>query len=87
MAQQAIQSPIFLERLHDLIKRSGRSRSSIYSDIQAGTMVPPIKIGLRSSAWLQSETDAVLSARISGKTPEEIKCLVRELIAARKAHN
>lgn len=35
------------------------------------------------SVWPESEVDAIISARIQGKTENEIKALVRDLVAQR----
>lgn len=64
--------------------KSGRSRSSIYEDVARGLLPSPIKIGLRASAWPLHEIDAVIAARIAGKSHDEIRALVRQLMAARK---
>jgi len=47
-------------------------------------MVPPIKVTAKSSAWPASEVNAVLAARIAGKSDAEIRALVAQLISARK---
>lgn len=67
-----------------LREKTGRSNSSTYEDIAAGLMTPPVKIGLRASAWPQHEIDAVIAARIAGKSHDEIRALVKQLVAARK---
>ncbi len=59
------------------------ARSTFYAYIAQGLLPPPIKIGKRSSAWLVYEIVAVNKARILGKSNEEIKALVRSLVAAR----
>lgn len=42
-------------RLQEVIKITGRSRSSIYSGINDGTFVQPIKIGPRAIAFVEAE--------------------------------
>jgi len=75
---------------YQLIRRSqkltmtGRSKSSNYNDEQIGLCVPPISIGARSVAYILSEVEEVIKARIEGKAPEQIKDLVTHLIAQRK---
>lgn len=63
--------------------KSGRSRSSLYADIAAGVFVPPVKIGLRASGWPEHEVEAILASRVAGKSDEEIRALVRDLVSAR----
>ena len=49
-----------------------------------GTLPAPVKISARASGWIEHEIDSVIDARILGKTEEEIRALVRNLIARRK---
>lgn len=46
-----------LIKLNDLIKITGLSRSSIYLKISQGFIPKPIKIGEKSSRWLESDID------------------------------
>jgi prophage regulatory protein len=62
----------------------GRSRSATYLDIQQGLMTPPVAIGLRAVGWPDSEVNALVAARIAGKSDDDIRALVIELLAARK---
>lgn len=64
---------------------TGKKKSSLYEDVANGLLPAPVKIGLRASAWPQHEIDAVLSARIAGKSHDEIRTLVRQLVADRKS--
>lgn len=63
---------------------SGLSRSTIYSYIQKGLWTKPVRLGLRPVGWPASEVSALLSARIAGKSDEEIRTLVQALEAKRK---
>lgn len=42
---------------------TGKSRSSIYRDIRAGTFPQPVKIGPRSVAWKSGDVEAWLTSR------------------------
>ncbi|MGA9665082.1 MAG: AlpA family phage regulatory protein [Gallionella sp.] len=77
--------PITLLRLPAVLERRGRSRSSHYADIKAGLFVKPVLIGLRATGTPDYEVDALIAARIAGKTDEEIRALVIRLEADRKA--
>ena len=44
----------------------------------------PVAIGARAVGWPANEVDAVVAARISGKSESEIRALVKTLEAARK---
>ena len=63
-------------RLPDVQKTFGVSRSSIYKLISEGLFPKPIPIGSRSVGWLANEVETIFSAKIDGKTNEEIKNLV-----------
>lgn len=66
------------------IRVRGRSRSQTYNEINAGLMPPPVRIRGRATAWPAYELDALNRAEIAGATDEEIRNLVRELLAQRK---
>ena len=57
-----------LLRLQQVMGRTGLGRSSIYAMASKGEFPKPIKIGLRSSAWLENEIrdwvrDKILESR------------------------
>lgn len=72
-------------RLPLVLNASGNSRSAHYLKIQDGTFTPPVSLGARSVGWPEYEVDAINTARIAGKSNDEIRALVKELVAARKA--
>ena len=74
-----------LLRIKPIKERTGIPVSSLYYSISEGTFPPPIKLGERISAWVESEVDAVINARIRGESNEAIKELVTSLVAARQA--
>ncbi len=47
-----------VERPPEVIKRTGRSRSSIYLGIEDGTFPKPVKLGARSIGWPSTVIDA-----------------------------
>ena len=61
----------------------GIAQSTFYAWIESGLMPPGIALGIRSVGWPAHELDAIAAARIAGKTEDEIRALVRDLIAAR----
>ena len=77
--------PVTILRIAVTLRRRGRSRSAHYADIKSGLFVRPIRIGLRAAGTPDYEVDALIAARIAGKSDEEIRDLVRRLEAARKA--
>lgn len=76
-----------LIRRPEVLVKTARSKSSLQLDINKGMFCPPISIGARSVAFIKSEVDAVIQARIEGKTPEQIKALVKQLISDRTLNN
>ena len=62
---------------------TGKSRATIYRDIQRGLFTKPVEIGGSRVAWPANEVEALNKARIAGKSDTEIKALVIELEAAR----
>ncbi len=51
-------------RLKEVIERTGRSRSSIYLDMDLGRFPMSVKLGARSIGWLESDIDAWIQERI-----------------------
>jgi prophage regulatory protein len=72
-------------RPSEMKAHTGQAVSSTYADAKKGLLPPPVKIGPRASGWIAREVAAVQRARIQGKTDDEIRRLVRDLIAERTA--
>jgi prophage regulatory protein len=62
----------------------GLSVSQSYVHEHEGLIPPFIAIGAREKAIPQGEIDAINEARIAGKTDDEIRLLVKQLLANRK---
>lgn len=62
---------------------TGHGTTTVYARIKAGLFPPPIKLG-RSSLWIEDELAAINDAVIAGSTDQELKRLVKKLLAARK---
>ena len=62
-----------------------RSHASIYNAIREGLFTKPVRIGDRAVGWPSQEVQAIVAARIAGKTQEQIRELVCKLERARKA--
>lgn len=71
-------------RLPTVKAESGYSRSTIYLRIAQGLWPRQVSLGPRCVGWPASEVAALNSARISGKSDDEIRALVVKLEAARK---
>jgi len=70
-------------RIPKVLDASGHAKSTLYSQISKGLFTPQIKIGPRASGWPESEVAMINAARIAGKSDDEIKALVRDLVANR----
>ncbi len=72
-------------RLPAVKSESGYSRSTIYLRISQGLWTKQVSLGPRCVGWPAHEVAALNTARIAGKTDDEIRALVLKLEAARKA--
>lgn len=52
-------------RLPDVLARTGRSRSSVLRDVEAGRFPKPVKLGQWSVGWLTAEVEKWLADRIA----------------------
>jgi prophage regulatory protein len=77
-------APIIL-RLPEVLRLRGRSRSTHYLDISQGVFTRPVPIGARAVGWPEHEVEALNEARIAGMDDADIRTLVANLEAARKA--
>ena len=73
-----------LIRLPKVKSKTGYCGSTVYANVTDQTLTPPIKIGPRASAWPEYEIDAIIAARIAGKSDDDIRELVNELTAKRE---
>ena len=53
-----------LLRLSDVLAKTGKKRTSLLTDVNAGRFPRPIKIGARAVAWVDCEVEAWISARM-----------------------
>ena len=71
-------------RLPAVKVETGYSRSTIYLRVSQRLLPRPVRLGLRSVGWPYQEIAAINSARIAGKTDNEIRDLVATLESARR---
>jgi len=64
--------------------RLRKGRTALYEDQAAGLLPKFVKLGLRRVALPEREVDAILSARIAGRSEAELKALVKRLEAERQ---
>jgi len=60
-----------------------RSDASVYNAIRAGLFTTGVAIGQRARGWPSDEVSAINTARIAGKSDDEIRELVKVLQAKR----
>ena len=60
-----------------------RSDASIYNAIRAGLFPVGVQIGQRARGWPDYEVKAINSARIAGKSEDEIRNIVKSLYTKR----
>ncbi|MCH8079894.1 MAG: AlpA family phage regulatory protein [Proteobacteria bacterium] len=73
-----------LIRIKAVEARLGIKKSMLYDHIKKGLIVGAIRIGDRAVAFLSAEIDAIVAARIAGKSDDEIRDLVKTLMANRQ---
>ncbi len=74
---------ISIQRLVKAKESLGVSRSTFYLQVSEGLITKPVQIGARAVGWPSNEIEAILNARIAGKSPDEIKDLVKNLESLR----
>ncbi|WHZ11745.1 MAG: hypothetical protein OJF60_002184 [Burkholderiaceae bacterium] len=77
--------PFNLIRLPEVIRRTCKGRTSVYDDMTAGIFPKPVKVGRRAVAWPDHEVDALIAARVSGASENQLRTLVQRLAADRAA--
>ena len=63
-----------LLRLSEILKRTGLSRSTLYSMISKNEFPSPLKIGARASAWVESEVNRWIDEKISSRNNRKGGC-------------
>ena len=67
----------------DVAQRLKKSIGGVYLDVRKGLLSPQIKTGERSSAFIVSEIERVIDARIKGMDNDEFRVLVAQIVAER----
>jgi prophage regulatory protein len=62
-------------RIQSVIDKVGLSKSHLYAQIAKNNFPAPIKLGARSSAWVESEVEQWMEERTTESRGEEIKTL------------
>lgn len=74
---------VSIYRMRKAQSETGYSRSTIYLYISKGLWVKPVRLGIRAIGFPSNEVSALISARIAGKSDEQIRELVLKLEASR----
>jgi prophage regulatory protein len=85
MAQGGSKMTHHILRLPAVKESTGLSRSTLYLRIAHGVFMHPVNLGGRAVGWPAHEVAALNAARIAGKPDAEIRELVAQLEATRKA--
>lgn len=73
-------------RRPEVLELTGWSKSTLYNRIKSQHFIKPISLGQRSIGFVSNEVNAVIEAMIAEQSPEQIKNLVKELMANRTAN-
>ncbi|OXI91052.1 transcriptional regulator [Burkholderia sp. AU31652] len=60
----ADQNPQRFLRIHEVIYKTGLTRSSVYAGCG---FPPPVKIGPKAAAWVESEVEEWMAARMAAR--------------------
>lgn len=74
-----------LIKLPEVLGLSAIGRSTLYNNIKAGLMTPPVKLSKYSVAWPECEISAINAARVAGKNGDELRQLVARLVSDRQS--
>jgi prophage regulatory protein len=64
--------------------RADRSKTQHYEDVRRGLFTPGVWIARNTTAWPAHEVEAINRACLAGQSDEEIRELVKQLVAARE---
>ncbi|WP_371185059.1 helix-turn-helix transcriptional regulator [Thalassotalea maritima] len=76
-----------LIRLNEVLTLTAYPRSTLYQHINDGLFPPQLTIGNRSIAFVEEEVEALIQARIAGKSNEELRKLVADLKSNRSEYS
>ena len=74
--------PLRLLPIPEILDRCGGGRTRLYDRIKDGTWLPLIKLG-RASVLPEHEVELMVRAIVAGKTDDEMRELVRTIVAQR----
>ena len=75
---------IILLKKPQVLKSQAIGKSTLHNRIRDGLFVPPVSVGARAVAWPQHEVESITNALISGKSPDDIRQLVKRMVEKRQ---
>ncbi len=75
-----------LTRLPEVLQALGVKRTALYEMQHRGVLTRPVSLtGGRAVGWPVHEIEAIIAARLAGKSNDEVRALVEQLHNARAA--
>jgi prophage regulatory protein len=84
LQQNSTNQPYKIIRRPSVLNMLGLSKTTLFNREQDGLTPPPINLGGRAVGYLEHECQAVLKAMVAGKSKDEIRQLVCDLVAQRQ---
>lgn len=78
-------APVYLRPKDVCRQLGGMGLSTLYAHLDRGLFVAPIRLSRRFVCFPQDEVTAIVKARVAGKTDDEVRQLVAELMEKRRA--
>ena len=79
------EAPNYLRPKDACRQLGGMGLSTLYAHIDRGTFPKPVALSRRFVVFPQEEVTAIINARLAGKTDDEVRQLVAELMEKRRA--
>jgi len=79
------EAPNYLRPKDACRQLGGMGLSTLYAHIDRGMFPKPVALSRRFVVFPQEEVTAVINARLAGKTDDEVRQLVAELMEKRRA--
>ena len=79
------EAPNYLRPKDACRQLGGMGLSTLYAHIDRGMFPKPVALSRRFVVFPQEEVTAIINARLAGKTDDEVRQLVAELMEKRRA--
>lgn len=63
-----------LIRLRTVREKTGLSKSTIYALVQQDRFPRPVKLGTRSSGWIEAEVDSWIAGKVAARCSSMFTC-------------